>query len=69
MQEGVGNPKVRKWIASVDDNALRLSVATLFEKRRGVEMLPNPNTLGLRDAWSALNGGRLWSMLACHMNI
>ncbi|MCS3695070.1 hypothetical protein ABIF07_000268 [Bradyrhizobium elkanii] len=39
LQEGVGNPKIRKWIASVDDNALRLSVAALFEKRRGVEML------------------------------
>ncbi|WP_298277600.1 type II toxin-antitoxin system VapC family toxin [uncultured Bradyrhizobium sp.] len=34
-----GNAKVRKWVASVDDNALRLSVATLFEKRRGAEML------------------------------
>lgn len=54
LREGVGNPKVRKWIASVEDNALRLSLATLFEKRRGVEILPNPNTLGLRDAWSRL---------------
>lgn len=34
-----GNANVRKWIASVDDNALCLSVATLFEKRRGAEML------------------------------
>lgn len=34
-----GNANVRKWIASVDDAALRLSVATLFEKRRGAEML------------------------------
>ncbi len=34
-----GNAKVRRWIASVDDSALRLSVATLFEKRRGAEML------------------------------
>ncbi|MER9313260.1 type II toxin-antitoxin system VapC family toxin [Mesorhizobium australicum] len=34
-----GNTNVQKWIASVDDSALRLSVATLFEKRRGAEML------------------------------
>lgn len=34
-----GNAKVRKWLASVDDSDLRLSVATLFEKRRGAEML------------------------------
>jgi predicted nucleic acid-binding protein len=34
-----GNAKVRKWLASVDDSALRLSVATLFEKRRGAQML------------------------------
>jgi predicted nucleic acid-binding protein len=30
---------VRKWIATVDDSDLRLSVATLFEKRRGAQML------------------------------
>ncbi|MCW1750847.1 type II toxin-antitoxin system VapC family toxin [Rhizobium acaciae] len=34
-----GNANVRKWIAGVDDAELRLSVATLFEKRRGAEML------------------------------
>nr|WP_204347228.1 type II toxin-antitoxin system VapC family toxin [Rhizobium laguerreae] len=34
-----GNANVRKWIAGVDDAALHLSVATLFEKRRGAEML------------------------------
>lgn len=34
-----GNANVRKWIATVDDFDLRLSVATLFEKRRGAEML------------------------------
>jgi len=34
-----GNTNVRKWIAGVDDSDLRLSVATLFEKRRGAEML------------------------------
>ncbi|MEI1251122.1 type II toxin-antitoxin system VapC family toxin [Rhizobium aouanii] len=34
-----GHANVRKWIASVDDTELRLSVATLFEKRRGAEML------------------------------
>lgn len=34
-----GNANVRKWIATVDDVDLRLSVATLFEKRRGAEML------------------------------
>lgn len=34
-----GNSNARKWIASVDDNTLRLSAATLFEKRRGAEML------------------------------
>lgn len=34
-----GNANVRKWVATVDDVDLRLSVATLFEKRRGAEML------------------------------
>lgn len=34
-----GNANVRKWLASVDDSELRVSVATLFEKRRGAEML------------------------------
>ncbi|WP_292442367.1 hypothetical protein [Mesorhizobium sp.] len=34
-----GNANVRKWLATVDDADLRLSVATIFEKRRGAEML------------------------------
>lgn len=34
-----GNANVRKWLATVDDADLRLSVATLFEKRRGAEAL------------------------------
>ncbi|MER8575631.1 type II toxin-antitoxin system VapC family toxin [Mesorhizobium sp. M1409] len=34
-----GNTNARKWLATVDDADLRLSVATLFEKRRGAEML------------------------------
>lgn len=34
-----GNAKVRKWLATVDDADLRLSDATLFEKRRGAEAL------------------------------
>jgi len=34
-----GNANVRKWIATIDDNDLRLSAATLFEKRRGAEAL------------------------------
>lgn len=34
-----GNANVRKWLALVDDSELRLSVATLFEKRHGAEML------------------------------
>ncbi len=34
-----GNANVRKWLATVDDSDLRLSVATLFEKRRGAEAL------------------------------
>jgi toxin FitB len=38
-----GNANVRKWIATVDDSDLRLSVATLFEKRRGAEMLKRKN--------------------------
>lgn len=36
---GDGNANVRRWFASVDDTALRLSAATLFEKRRGAEAL------------------------------
>ncbi len=34
-----GNANVRKWISSIDDSDLRLSVATLFEKRRGAQAL------------------------------
>lgn len=34
-----GNKNVHQWIATVDDTDLRLSVATLFEKRRGAEAL------------------------------
>ena len=34
-----GNANVRKWLAAVDDADLRLSVATLLEKRRGAEAL------------------------------
>jgi toxin FitB len=34
-----GHPRVRAWRASVDDSALRISVMTLFEKRRGAERL------------------------------
>lgn len=34
-----GNANVRRWIATVDDTNLRLSAATLFEKRRGAEAL------------------------------
>lgn len=30
--------KFRKWLASVDDSELRLSVVTLFEKRRAAKM-------------------------------
>ncbi|MGV1768022.1 type II toxin-antitoxin system VapC family toxin [Rhizobium rhizogenes] len=34
-----GHENVHQWIATVDDTDLRLSVATLFEKRRGAEAL------------------------------
>lgn len=34
-----GNANVRRWFAQVDDTTLRLSAATLFEKRRGAEAL------------------------------
>lgn len=34
-----GHKNVHQWIATVDDTDLRLSVATLFEKRRGAEAL------------------------------
>ena len=34
-----GNKNVHQWITTVDDTDLRLSVATLFEKRRGAEAL------------------------------
>jgi predicted nucleic acid-binding protein len=34
-----GNANVRRWIATLDDTNLRLSAATLFEKRRGAEAL------------------------------
>lgn len=35
----VGHVNVRRWLATVDDTDLRLSAATLFEKRRGAEAL------------------------------
>jgi predicted nucleic acid-binding protein len=34
-----GNVNVRRWLATVDDTSLRLSAATLFEKRRGAQIL------------------------------
>nr|WP_255647788.1 type II toxin-antitoxin system VapC family toxin [Ensifer sp. IC4062] len=34
-----GHKNVQQWIATVDDTDLRLSVVTLFEKRRGAETL------------------------------
>lgn len=34
-----GYRSVQQWIATIDDTDLRLSVATLFEKRRGAEAL------------------------------
>lgn len=34
-----GNANVRRWLATIDDNDLRLSAATLFEKRRGAQAL------------------------------
>lgn len=34
-----GDKNVRRWSATVDDTSLRLSAATLFEKRRGAEAL------------------------------
>ncbi|WP_313617700.1 type II toxin-antitoxin system VapC family toxin [Rhizobium sp.] len=34
-----GHKNVHQWIKTVDDTDLRLSVATIFEKRRGAEAL------------------------------
>jgi predicted nucleic acid-binding protein len=34
-----GHKNVHQWISTVDDTDLRISVATLFEKRRGAEAL------------------------------
>ncbi len=34
-----GHEKVRRWLATVNDTDLRLSAATLFEKRRGAQAL------------------------------
>lgn len=34
-----GHRNVQQWITTIDDTDLRLSVATLFEKRRGAEAL------------------------------
>jgi predicted nucleic acid-binding protein len=34
-----GHENVRRWFATVNDTDLRLSAATLFEKRRGAEAL------------------------------
>jgi len=34
-----GNANVHRWLATIDDTNLRLSAATLFEKRRGAEAL------------------------------
>ena len=39
-----GNASVRKWLTTVDDSDLRLSIATLFEKRRGARMLARRET-------------------------
>jgi toxin FitB len=37
--DALGNANVHKWISTIDDSDLRLSAATLFEKRRGAEAL------------------------------
>ncbi len=48
-----GNANVRKWISTVDDSDLRLSAATLFEKRRGAQMLKRKDA---KRANAILNG-------------
>ncbi|WP_252929113.1 hypothetical protein [Aliihoeflea sp. 40Bstr573] len=49
-----GNANVRKWLATVDDADLRLSVATLFEKRRGAEALKRRDSLRSAELLKAI---------------
>lgn len=48
-----GNPAVRRWLASVDDGALFLSVLVVGEIRKGVERLRRRDTAAadVLDTW------------------
>ena len=39
-----GHKNVHRWLATIDDTDLRLSAATLFEKRRGAQALKSRDT-------------------------
>lgn len=62
---GGGNANVRAWFASVDEADLRLSVMTLFEKRRGWERRRKRDpdlaarNLAALDALEAAYGARM----------
>ena len=51
-----GNVNVRRWIETVDDTSLRLSAATLFEKRRGAEALARRNPKRAAMLLAAIDG-------------
>jgi predicted nucleic acid-binding protein len=44
-----GHKNVHQWISTVDDTDLRISVATLFETRRGAEALMKRDPQRARD--------------------
>jgi toxin FitB len=50
-----GNANVRRWLATVDDANLRLSAATLFEKRRGAEALKRRDPARATKFLSSIN--------------
>lgn len=50
-----GNARVRGWAASIPDTDLRISVLTLFEKRRGAERLRKTNAVRAQILVAALD--------------
>lgn len=51
-----GNAHVHRWLATVDDTDLRLSVVTLFEKRRGAEALKRRDPSRAAKLLAAIDG-------------
>lgn len=52
-KDGPNGANIRKWLASVDDNALAISVLTIFEIRKGVQKKRDAGDDALADTLQA----------------